>query len=124
MHSPLNGPHPHPTPDADHPLGVGPLAVVGGCGHVGLPLGLAFARKGYAVDLLDVSPERIAQVNAGKMPFNEEGADALLAEVVRAAESRRRPTRPSSKTPPPSSSPSARPSMNTLTRRSASSTAR
>ncbi len=83
MHSPLNGPHPRPTPDIDHPLGVSPLAVVGGCGHVGLPLGLAFARKGYAVDLLDVSPECAAQVNAGKMPFHEEGADALLAEAVR-----------------------------------------
>ena len=85
MHAPLNGPHPRPTPapDPGHPLGVGPLAIVGGCGHVGLPLGLAFARKGYAVDLLDVSPERAALINSGKMPFHEEGADALLSETVR-----------------------------------------
>src|SRR4051812_14240703 len=69
---------------ADAPLQTGPLVIVGGCGHVGLPLGLAFARKGYAVDLLDASPERVATVNAGRMPFQEEGADALLAETVRA----------------------------------------
>ena len=82
MHPPLNAPHAAPT--AVHPLAVGPLAIVGGCGHVGLPLALAFARKGYSVDLLDVSPERVAMVNGGRMPFHEEGADALLAETVRA----------------------------------------
>src|SRR2546421_612337 len=43
-------------------LSTGPLAIVGGCGHVGLPLGLAFARKGYQVDLFDTSAERVAQV--------------------------------------------------------------
>jgi UDP-N-acetyl-D-mannosaminuronic acid dehydrogenase len=57
---------------------------VGGCGHVGLPLGLAFARKGHAVDLLDTRAERVAQVNAGHMPFHEDGAGPLLAEAVRA----------------------------------------
>jgi UDP-N-acetyl-D-mannosaminuronic acid dehydrogenase len=55
---------------------------VGGCGHVGLTLGLAFARKGHQVDLLDTSPERVAAVNAGKMPFQEEGADDLIAELI------------------------------------------
>src|SRR5205823_7853383 len=52
----------------------GPLVIVGGCGHVGLPLGLAFARKGFQVHLLDTSAERIASVNAGRMPFDEDDA--------------------------------------------------
>ncbi|HBI42129.1 MAG TPA: hypothetical protein DDY78_04630, partial [Planctomycetales bacterium] len=69
MHPPLNAPHAIPAKAADHPLAVGPLAVVGGCGHVGLPLALAFARKGHAVDLFDTSPERVALVNSGRMPF-------------------------------------------------------
>jgi UDP-N-acetyl-D-mannosaminuronic acid dehydrogenase len=59
-------------------LSAGQLAIVGGCGHVGLPLGIAFARKGYTVDLIDICPERVAQVNQGRMPFAEEGADKLL----------------------------------------------
>ena len=59
-----------PTPRTDSPLANGPLVIVGGCGHVGLPLGLAFARKGHQVDLLDTSPERVAAVNQGKMPFH------------------------------------------------------
>src|SRR6059058_2142458 len=62
----------------------GPLVVVGGCGHVGLPLGLAFARKGYQVDLLDTSAERVAMVNSGKMPFHEDDAEELLARTTQA----------------------------------------
>ncbi len=62
-------------------LGTGPLAIVGGCGHVGLPLGLAFARKGYQVDLVDTSAERVAQVNDGRMPFHEDDADELLKKT-------------------------------------------
>jgi UDP-N-acetyl-D-mannosaminuronic acid dehydrogenase len=61
----------------------GPLAIVGGCGHVGLPLGLAFARKGYHVDLVDTNAEYISLVNRGRMPFHEDGADDSLAEMVR-----------------------------------------
>jgi UDP-N-acetyl-D-mannosaminuronic acid dehydrogenase len=54
------------------------LAIVGGCGHVGLPLGMAFAKKGLQVDLLDTSEERVTLVCQGCMPFREEGADELL----------------------------------------------
>jgi UDP-N-acetyl-D-mannosaminuronic acid dehydrogenase len=64
-------------------LATGPLAIVGGCGHVGLPLGLAFARKGHQVDLVDTSAERVALVNAGRMPFHEDDAQTLLAEVIK-----------------------------------------
>jgi UDP-N-acetyl-D-mannosaminuronic acid dehydrogenase len=67
---------------APAPLSSGPLAIVGGCGHVGLPLGLAFARKGYQVDLLDTSAERVARVNQGQMPFHEDEADQLLTELI------------------------------------------
>jgi UDP-N-acetyl-D-mannosaminuronic acid dehydrogenase len=85
MNPSTNTPQPGPALSGPHfnPLSIGPLAIVGGCGHVGLPLGLAFARKGYQVDLLDTSPERVALVNSGKMPFHEDGADTLLAETVR-----------------------------------------
>jgi UDP-N-acetyl-D-mannosaminuronic acid dehydrogenase len=63
---------------------IGPLVIVGGCGHVGLPLGLAFARQGYPVDLLDTSAERVAQVNRGRMPFHEDDAEPLLKQMIEA----------------------------------------
>ena len=86
MNPTTNNPQTTPALSGAHsnPLQTGPLAIVGGCGHVGLPLGLAFARKGYQVDLLDTSPERVAMVNAGRMPFQEDDADALLIQAVRA----------------------------------------
>ena len=58
------------------------VVVVGGCGHVGLPLGLAFAERGLQVSLLDVRQEVVEQVMAGEMPFTEDGADSVLKAVV------------------------------------------
>lgn len=72
----------HLSQPAAAPLATGPLAIVGGCGHVGLPLGLAFARKGHQVELLDTQPDRVALVNAGRMPFHEDDAEPLLAQAV------------------------------------------
>jgi UDP-N-acetyl-D-mannosaminuronic acid dehydrogenase len=84
MHRPYNAPHAAASLSADVPQELPPdsIAIVGGCGHVGLPLGLAFAHKGHRVHLLDTSAERVAQVNGGSMPFHEDDADALLAECL------------------------------------------
>ena len=60
----------------------GSVAVVGGCGHVGLPLGLAFADAGLDVVLYDINETAIDTVRAGKMPFFEKGADEVLARVL------------------------------------------
>jgi len=46
-------------------------------------LALAFAAQGHSVDLLDTSPERVALVNSGRMPFHEDDAEPLLAESIR-----------------------------------------
>ena len=54
------------------------ICIIGGCGHVGIPLGLAFASKGKDVALVDVNPMAVEAINAGKLPFKEEGAEALL----------------------------------------------
>ena len=45
---------------------------------MGIPLGLAFASKGKDVTLVDVNPMAVEAINAGKLPFKEEGAEALL----------------------------------------------
>lgn len=54
------------------------IAIVGGCGHVGIPLGLAFAARGLDVTLVDVNPAAVARINTGELPFKEEGGEALL----------------------------------------------
>jgi UDP-N-acetyl-D-mannosaminuronic acid dehydrogenase len=57
--------------------------IVGGCGHVGLALGIVLAAKGGAsVELLDIDADKVATVNSGCMPFLEKDADAMLRNVV------------------------------------------
>lgn len=58
------------------------VCIVGGLGHIGLPLGIAFAKAGQQVVLYDVNTEVADQVRQGKMPFVEEGAEAALKEVL------------------------------------------
>jgi UDP-N-acetyl-D-mannosaminuronic acid dehydrogenase len=69
-------------PEYDYP--VLDVTIVGGCGRVGLPLGLAFARCGLKVALYDIRPDAVDTVNAGDMPFVEPGAPEVLA-ATRAA---------------------------------------
>ena len=56
--------------------------IVGGCGHVGLPLALALANCGYSVGINDIDKAKIAMVKAGKVPFVETGAEALLGKLL------------------------------------------
>jgi UDP-N-acetyl-D-mannosaminuronic acid dehydrogenase len=58
------------------------VVVIGGCGHVGLPLAIAFADRGANVGIYDVSEKAVATVNAGKLPFDEPGAAGVLERVV------------------------------------------
>ncbi|MDB5037787.1 MAG: nucleotide sugar dehydrogenase [Bacteriovoracaceae bacterium] len=58
------------------------IAIVGGLGHVGLPLGLAFANVGLNVLLCDLDAKKAKTVSAGEMPFVEYGADEILKRVI------------------------------------------
>ena len=58
------------------------LVIVGGCGHVGLPLGLSLADCGYRVGLNDIDQTKIDMVRAGQVPFRETGAEDLLARLL------------------------------------------
>jgi UDP-N-acetyl-D-mannosaminuronic acid dehydrogenase len=56
------------------------VAVIG-LGRVGLPLALAFADAGLRVIGVDNDAERLDAVRAGRMPFEEPGAQAVLDRV-------------------------------------------
>lgn len=58
------------------------VCVVGGCGHVGLPLALSFARSGLSVSIYDIDERAVAMVRSGRMPFVEAGAEPILGEVI------------------------------------------
>jgi UDP-N-acetyl-D-mannosaminuronic acid dehydrogenase len=58
------------------------VVVLGGGGHVGLPLSLAFADAGLRVGIYDTSQATLDRIAAGEMPFLETGAEELLARVL------------------------------------------
>ena len=59
------------------------IVIVGGCGHVGLPLGIVLASRGASqVTLLDIDANKVAAVGRGQVPFMEAGADSLLQKVI------------------------------------------
>jgi UDP-N-acetyl-D-mannosaminuronic acid dehydrogenase len=58
------------------------VVVLGGGGHVGLPLSLAFAKAGLRVGVYDTNQDTLDTIAAGTMPFLETGADDLLREVL------------------------------------------
>jgi len=57
-------------------------AIVGGLGHVGLPLGIVFADKGLKVCLCDIDSKKAEIVKKGQMPFIEYGAEPILKKVL------------------------------------------
>ena len=58
------------------------ICIIGGAGHVGLPLSIAFAEKGQKVMILDINKNALDTINCGKMPFLEEGCEEKLKQVI------------------------------------------
>jgi UDP-N-acetyl-D-mannosaminuronic acid dehydrogenase len=58
------------------------VTIIGGCGHVGLPLGLALADSGLRVVLFDVDLAAVDRVRSGKMPYLEPGATEILEKTL------------------------------------------
>jgi UDP-N-acetyl-D-mannosaminuronic acid dehydrogenase len=58
------------------------VVVIGGGGHVGLPLAIALADRGADVVVYDVNQATVDSVNAAVMPFNEPGAAPKLSAAI------------------------------------------
>ena len=54
------------------------ITIVGGCGHVGLPLSVVLASSGNAVTAFDISGVAVEKVNSGAAPFWEPLLDDAL----------------------------------------------
>ena len=58
------------------------VAIVGGCGHVGLPLGVSLANAGFDVVLMDINSAAIESVKSGRFPFLEKDGDEHLSRAL------------------------------------------
>ena len=70
------------TPSVQASATTADLTVVGGAGHVGIPLVLALADAGLTVNVNDLNETALAMLNSGKLPFIEHGAAPLLARAL------------------------------------------
>ena len=58
------------------------ISIIGGAGHVGLPLGIMLAKKNFRVFLIDKDKKNIQKVKKGIMPFFEENSQNLLKNLL------------------------------------------
>lgn len=58
------------------------VVVVGGCGHVGLPLAIALASRGLDVAIQDIDSRAVDLVMSGQLPFMENGATEVLQKAL------------------------------------------
>ncbi len=58
------------------------VCVVGGAGHVGAPLAIVLAARGFRTLVHDINVEAMDMLARGEMPFMEEGGDALLGKAL------------------------------------------
>jgi UDP-N-acetyl-D-mannosaminuronic acid dehydrogenase len=71
------------NPAREDSANIADLTVIGGAGHVGIPLVLSFTAKGLTVNVNDVNLDSLAALKAGRLPFIEYGAEGLLTDALR-----------------------------------------
>lgn len=60
------------------------VCVVGGAGHVGVPLSIALASRSLRTLIYDINESALNTLREGRLPFLEEGAESLLREGLEA----------------------------------------
>jgi UDP-N-acetyl-D-mannosaminuronic acid dehydrogenase len=58
------------------------VCIVGGAGHVGLPLAVALANSGLRVGICDRNEQSMSTIQRGEFPFQEQGGTALLRQLL------------------------------------------
>ena len=58
------------------------LCIIGGAGHIGLPLGVVFANAGVKTALLDINKDALQKIQSGKFPFTERGGNEALQSAL------------------------------------------
>jgi UDP-N-acetyl-D-mannosaminuronic acid dehydrogenase len=70
------------TPEAPTTIENADITVVGGAGHVGIPLVLALAEAGLRVNVNDLNTQSLETLKDGRLPFIERGAQSVLTKAL------------------------------------------
>jgi UDP-N-acetyl-D-mannosaminuronic acid dehydrogenase len=85
--TPPNNPAPRNSNGFHRPASSDPGAeyhacVVGGAGHVGLPLAVVLAKRGFRTLVVDLNAAALERISRGEVPFTEDGCEEMLREVL------------------------------------------
>jgi UDP-N-acetyl-D-mannosaminuronic acid dehydrogenase len=58
------------------------VAIIGGAGHVGVPLTICFAEAGIKTLVIDINTVAMESIMNGELPFIEHGAESLLKSAL------------------------------------------
>jgi UDP-N-acetyl-D-mannosaminuronic acid dehydrogenase len=70
------------TPEVPTTVENADITVVGGGGHVGIPMVLALAEAGLRVNVNDLNLDSLNTLESGRLPFIEDGAEGVLAKAL------------------------------------------
>ncbi len=59
------------------------IIVIGGAGHIGLPLSLCIANANFPISIYDINKENLKKINDGIFPYKEEGGKNLLNKILK-----------------------------------------
>ena len=54
------------------------ISIIGGGGHIGLPLSVLLFNQGYKVNLVDINKQNLLLIKKGKAPFYEKDIEKHL----------------------------------------------
>ncbi|PIR92517.1 nucleotide sugar dehydrogenase [Candidatus Falkowbacteria bacterium CG10_big_fil_rev_8_21_14_0_10_44_15] len=58
------------------------ICIIGGAGHIGLPLGVSFANQNIPVTLLDINEQNLSKIKNGIFPFKEDNGEQELQNAL------------------------------------------
>ena len=59
------------------------ICIIGGAGHIGLPLALKFCEKNFFVDVIDKNKSALKKLKKSIFPFYEAGGKELLKYCIK-----------------------------------------
>ncbi len=59
------------------------ISIIGGAGHIGLPLAVKLAEKNYNVNIIDINKKNLLEIQKKKPPFKEKNLKRELTKVLK-----------------------------------------
>ena len=59
------------------------ISIIGGAGHVGLPLAVKFSEKNFYVNLVDINKESLSKIKKNDPPFKDKDLKKSLGDILK-----------------------------------------